>query len=80
MPLEIPLLVLSLKGAYDARHADALALRRGKLTADSLRVATLLLKVSEGKSADAMVSRYQQLIEDGHLRMRRAPHQNTLGE
>ena len=55
-------------------------LRRGKLTADSLRVATLLLKVSEGKSADAMVSRYQQLIEDGHLRMRRAPHQNTLSE
>jgi len=65
MPGEIPRLVLSLKDAYDARHPGALAIRRGKLTADSLRAAALLLKVSEGKSADAMVSRYQQLIEDG---------------
>ena len=80
MPSEIPRLVLSLKGAYDARHPGVLAIRRGKLTADSLRAVTLLLKVSEGKSADAMVSRYQQLIEDGQLRMRRAPYQNTLGE
>ncbi|HEV2738712.1 MAG TPA: transposase, partial [Candidatus Elarobacter sp.] len=80
MPNEIPRLVLSLKHAYDLRHPNAMALRHGKLTADSLRVAALLLKVAEGKSADAMVSRYQQLIEDGRLPLRRAPHQNTLGE
>lgn len=80
MPEEIPRLILSLRDAYDIRHKDAIALRLGKLTADSLRCAVLLLKISEGKSADAMVSRYQELISDGRLNMRRPPHQNTLSE
>jgi hypothetical protein len=79
MPEEVPRLVLSLKDAYDARHLAAITLRRGKLTADSLRAAALLLKVAEGKSADAMISRYQQLIEDGRLRVRRTKTRSGSG-
>lgn len=78
MPTEVPRLILSLKDRYDALHPPALSLRHGGLTADSLRAAVLLLKVSEGKSADAMVKRYQELIGDGKIRLRKPPHQNTL--
>jgi hypothetical protein len=79
MPDEIPRLVLSLKNAYDARHKDdPFADRNGKLTADSLRAAVLLLKICEGRSADSMISCYKRLIEDGRLPMRVSPHQNSI--
>ena len=78
MSREIPRLILSLKAEWDATHSNALSLRRARFTADSVRAAALLLKICEGKSADAMVARYQQLIDDGLLPLRRAPHQNTL--
>lgn len=78
MSREIPRLALSLKAAWDASHNNAISLRRARFTADSVRAAALLLKICEGKSADAMVARYQQLIDDGIFPLRRAPHQNTL--
>jgi hypothetical protein len=80
MPDETPRLVMSLKDAVDAEHQEALKIRHGRLTADSIRAAVLLLKIAEGRSADAMVSCYQQLINDGMIPLLRPPHQNTLSE
>lgn len=79
MPIEIPRLVLSLKTAFDARRPNPLP-RHGKLTTDSLRAAALLLKICDGVSADTMIARYRELIEQGRLPMRRPPHQNSLSE
>jgi hypothetical protein len=81
MPTRVSDLILSLKEAYDQQHPrSALRLRGGQMTGDSLRAAAILLKVCEGRSSDAMVSRYAQLIEERRLDLRRPPHQNTLSE
>ena len=80
MPVEIPRLVMSLKNAWEAANPNAMAMRHGALTADAIRAAVLLLKVAEGRSADAMVARYQQLIDDHGLPLKRPPHQNSLSE
>jgi hypothetical protein len=42
------------------------------------RAAALVFKIVEGKSADAMLSVYKDLIENGVLKLRKVPHQNTL--
>jgi hypothetical protein len=79
MPTEIPRLILSLKTAWERDNPnDAMAIRHNRLTADGVRCAALLLKICEGKSADAMISRYQDLIDDGHIDLNAPPHQNTL--
>jgi hypothetical protein len=44
---------------------------------DLMRAFALVLKISEGKSYDAMVSIYGRHIEEGLLRLRKIPHQNT---
>lgn len=81
MPGRIPELTLSLREAYDNDDPfTTLRIKGGQLTADSLRAVVLLLKIAEGKSADAMVRRYQELIERGSLQLERPPHQNTLTE
>jgi hypothetical protein len=80
MPVEIPRLVMSLKNAWEAANPNAMAMRHGALTADAVRAAVLLLKIAEGRSADAMVARYQQLIDDHGLPLKRPPHQNSITE
>jgi hypothetical protein len=42
------------------------------------RAATLVVKIAYGKSNDAMQSVFTQLIADGILDLKKAPHQNTL--
>jgi hypothetical protein len=79
MPTEIPRLILSLKAAWEGDNPkNAMTMRHNRLTADGVRCAALLLKVCEGKSADAMIARYQDLIDDGHIALNAPPHQNTL--
>jgi hypothetical protein len=79
MPNRILELTRSLKQKYDSDNKKARVPRRGgKLTSDSTRAFVLASKVAAGRSADTMVSEYDRMIENGILRLRKAPHQNTL--
>jgi len=86
MPTRIPELIDSLRAFEDRMLAEEddrngltrLKMRGRQKTTDSTRAATLLLKVSNGVSADAMVSRYDTYIKNGVLPLRHPPHQNTL--
>jgi hypothetical protein len=53
-------------------------MKKDKDYAQVLKAQTLLLTIAHGESADAMVSRYQRMVDDGYLKLRRAPHQNSL--
>jgi hypothetical protein len=53
-------------------------MRKEKGYTQVFKAQTLLLKIAHGESADAMVSRYQRMVDDGYLKLRRAPHQNSL--
>lgn len=73
--------VPSLQRAHDRnRPVVAIRQRGGQMTADSTRAMTLLYKIAYGKSADAMQSVYQNLIDTSRLQLRKAPHQNTLSD
>jgi hypothetical protein len=45
---------------------------------DSIKALTILMKVIHGRSADAMIKTYTDLIGSGLLSLKRPPHQNTI--
>ena len=87
MPTRVPDLIDSLRALEDRRlqeEDERLGVSRlgrkrgGQKTTESTRAATLLLKVSNGVSANAMVDRYRTYIDRGVLLLKEPPSQNTL--
>ena len=89
MPVRIPEMIDTMRRAEDRRVREALALipsdelndrrrRGGQMTTDSTRCATLILKVSNGLSSDAMHERYRTYIDRKVLALREPPHPNTV--
>jgi hypothetical protein len=77
----IPALVADLKRAYDLNPKaddDDPEPPTGKGQPASSRATALVLKVCNGLSADEMQSVYRRHIENGELRLKGVPHQNTL--
>ena len=89
MPVRIPEMIDTMRRAEDRRVHEALASikahestdrrrRGGQMTTDSTRCATLILKVSNGLSSDAMYDRYRTYIDRKLLALREPPHPNTV--
>ncbi len=74
MPVRVPELIalLDTSNSIGSRQTSS----RG--TPLTTRAITLVHKVSQGRSADAMIAEFDRLISDGMLRLRKALHQNTL--
>ena len=68
METELPRLIASARAVWDRDFGATLSLRNGRFIANSVRAAVLVLKICEGKSADAMVARYQRFIDEGIFR------------
>lgn len=87
LPVRIPELTFSLVEAFD-RDARGIVIpirpqrhRGGKRRgADSARAATLVLKVASGRSVSEMMQPFQRMIEDGALRLRNAPNEDTFSD
>ena len=87
MPGRTPELIHSIKRDYDLNsHGIVIPIRkqlyRGGKTAAPLttRALAAVSKISAGISASAMMSEFERLIDDGILRLRRAPSENTFSE
>lgn len=92
MPTRVPELIEALRSLEERRERDdddrygVTKLRdkrqqkkRGRQTTpDATRAQTILLKVSAGKSADAMKREFKGYHNDGVYRLSESPHQNSL--
>ncbi len=79
MPLRVRELLAQAVKAYVVAHPDILLRDPGGPTAPAIyRAAALVHKISLGATADEMVTEYGTLINDGSLRLKKPPHQNTL--
>ena len=83
MPERIPLLLTSLKSAFD-RDSRGIVIPMPQKTAGrkgaplSTRALALVAKIARGESADGMMHEYARMIEEGSLLLRQPPCQNTL--
>lgn len=87
MPRRTPELILSLKRDYDLNsHGIVVPIRsqpyRGGKTAAPLttRASAAVAKISAGVSTSAMMLEFEKMIDDGILRLRRAPSENTFSD
>ena len=79
MPVRVRDLLRQAVKAYVVGHPDVLLFSAGGSATPAIyRAAALVHKISMGASADEMVSEYASLINNGDLRLRKPPHQNTL--
>lgn len=85
MPIRIPILVSSLKSGFDQLPSGIIIPTRksvykgGKKAAPaSSRATALVSKVAYGVSASQMIARFEELIAEDLLRLRRAPSENTF--
>ncbi len=86
-PVRIPILLASLKAAYDRNCSEIVIPIRPHLyrggshgTLHSTKALALVAKIAHGKSADEMVSQYERMIEEGTLSRKRPPSQGTLSD
>jgi len=86
-PKRIPELLVSLKLAYDQNSNGIIIPMRKQLyrggrigSISSTRAMALVAKIAHGKSADEMISVYEDMIEKDLLFLNKSPCQNTLSD